>query len=128
MPPEPSKLNWSTVKPTFEEVEGKTVYIETKSTSGIVVRFSRIVKDFEIFNIDFDNRLFIRYAILDLSDPDPEPQPLWGGMPEIVNVGKKTVVCLVIPDKYYFEIQRFDRAEAVNAWNKLAKPLNEIQP
>ena len=120
MIPEPNKLNWSTVKPTFEEVNGSTLIIEWSKGTDLVVMTNK-----QRFHGWFDGD-FIRYAIIE--EPDPEPQPLWGVMPEIVNVGKKTVVCLVIPDKYYFEIQRFDRDEAINAWNKLAKPLNEIQP
>lgn len=124
MLPEPSKLNWSTVKPTLEEVRDKWILIFWRECATGSYRF---IDNENMYKASFD-QFFLRYAILDLSEPDPEPQPLWGVMPEIVNVGKKTVVCLVIPDKYYFEIQRFDRDEAINAWNKLAKPLNEIQP
>lgn len=132
--PEPSTLNWSNVKPTFGEVEGKTVYVETKSNSGIVVRFSRVVKDFEIYNIDFDNN-FVRYAILGITQPDPEPLPLWGKMPEIPSAGKSYPYKLFARFLYVrggdqFEITTFlypTRSEVIEAWNKLAIALNEIQ-
>ncbi len=119
--PEVSKLNWLTKIPTYEEVKDFGVVIQYQD--GMTVTASHICSE-AYFGMIFTKTL-VRYAILNLEE---EPLPLWGKKPDaVVTVGKKTVVYVTIPDKYYFEIQCFTRTEAISAWNELAEKLNEIQ-
>lgn len=131
MIPEPSKLNWSDKKPTFEEVQGKIIAVNHhayfRDYIGMVVMNKSIYDD--IFGDGF-----IRYAIIDVTQPDPEPLPLWGVMPEIV----ETVT--FNPNTWYasfdchkgddtFSISTFGyptRSEAINEWNKLAEALEKL--
>lgn len=124
--PEISKLNWSTVKPTFEEVKGKTIIMDWTEGKDVVVMTDR-----QRFQGWFDDE-FIRYAIIDVTQPDPEPLPLWRVMPEILpHAGREWFVSYDYRKcDDAFSIMTFcypTRAEAINAWNKLAEPLNKIQ-
>lgn len=95
--------------------------------NGTVIRFSRVVKDFDIYNIDFDICCFLRYAILDVTPSAHEPLPLWGKMPEVYSKTDKHFARYE-HDGWHIDTPWYStRAEAIEAWNKLAENLNEIE-
>ena len=127
MTPE-SKLNWSTVKPTFPEVKGKKLrhlYIDYKNDPTVS---DWTITDKNDYDVMFED--FICYA--DLTAP-VSPLPLWGKLPELVRT---------IFDKWYMKYwSDNDRskawtlstpilntpAEAILAWNRIAEALEGVE-
>ena len=123
-----TELVWSTVKPTFAEVKGKKIKVISMFADGevdanVITIYSKTTYE-ELFEMDF-----ICYA--DLTAP-VSPLPLWGKLTLVSfdNFKKKYYV------KYgelhtgawdictpYFDTE----AEAILAWNRIAKPLNEVE-
>ena len=75
MIPEPSALNWSSEKPTYDEVKGKKIVLEWAHFGGKSIS-SYIVDNRNVYNGIFDG-LFIRYAII-ADQPEPEPLNICG--------------------------------------------------
>lgn len=126
--PVPSVLNWSTVKPTYEEVIEKTLIIEwtggkTKNIDVVYIH-DKLDHDWH-----FDEQ-FIKYAII--ADPEPEPMELWGKLPEVTRrAGGDSWYASyrLTKENDSFVIVPFccpTRALAIAAWNRIAKPLNEV--
>ena len=93
MTPEPSELNWSYEKPTFEEVKDKDIFYQDRN--GVICYASGVWEGL------FDGWIFdcSRWCILDLTEPDPEPKPLWGVRAEITGGGEHWGVEYKIHDK-----------------------------
>jgi len=72
MTPE-SKLNWSTVKPTFEDVKGKQIDSIRSAGDRLLTRGIWTVECMDDYEVLFGDK-FICYA--DLSAP-VSPLPLW---------------------------------------------------
>lgn len=77
MIPEISELNWNYKKPGFEEVDDKKIIIVKKDGNSSLWT----IMDRQDYEIAFRN--YARYAILDLSEPDPDPLPYKGKLPII---------------------------------------------
>lgn len=121
--PTESVLNWSTTKPTFEEVKGKMLIARKKHP--IVDRFiypTYHMDNFAKFETAF-NHNFIEYAII--SEPLVAKE-LWGHKPEFrkgidlcnplhwIAWGEKT------NDTWFIETPAYkSEAEAITAWNQL---------
>lgn len=74
--PEVSKLNWSYEKPNLFDIKGKYFIVEYFSSGD---RFFKAFYCDEIswsYLFYFDRDDFVRYAVLDLSEPGPEPEPM----------------------------------------------------
>ena len=125
-----TELVWSTVKPTFEEVKGKTI----RMLNCIYPDFTTDVSQWKILDkTDYEvmfSKYFICYA--DLTAP-VSPLPLWGKLPELVRT---------IFDKWYMKYwSDNDRskawtlstpilntpAEAILAWNRIAEALEGVE-
>jgi len=123
MIPEISKLNWSSEKPSFEEVKGKCVFvINKKFINDSIMDF---IPDETQFCGMFDG--FDRYAIIDMTAPEPEIKPYHQLLPEIARtfgIGWEY--------KYRSEFERYyvcgfaSRLHAVNAWNDFVNKLEGI--
>jgi len=119
-----SKLNWSTERPTFEEVKGKEIkFIWRLKSTNKLTEDTCYVNGMVIYNAVFDD-MFICYA--DLTAP-VSPLPLWGveAMRELI-VGEFRFVWEVgfqiITTMCYST-----EAEAILAWNRIAETLNEVE-
>ena len=123
-----SKLNWSTVKPTFPEVKGKEVkFIWRQKSDNRIEEGSCHITSLLIYRLVFDD-MFICYA--DLTAP-VSPLPLWGKLPEMhdsvdgwyasYDLGEDlaafSIIMPVSPDK----------PSAILAWNRIAEALNEVE-
>lgn len=121
--PEPTKMNWSTVKPSFEEVEGKDVIVEFQN------KYGRPLATCKPVNKDFWGRYmndadFLRYAII---DTEPEPLEYKGKLPSSREDRAKFYVFWVADDtgEEYWTSQFDTKAEAIEAWNKFVKAMEE---
>jgi len=128
-----TELVWSTVKPTFEEVEGKNILIQYGSLTEKFPGTAE-VRYFNKFDYMayFDGETNFHWCILDLTAPVP-PLPLWGVEPTIRNVTQKEGYA----NSYWFA--RYDEwghietpycdseQECVLAWNRIAEALNEVE-
>lgn len=138
MIPESSKLNWSYEKPTFEEVEAKTVLVEWKVDEN---RSELEIGSFEIISSGYYKvafRGFVRYAILDLDAP-LEPKPLWGVKPTIREPQEERwyqTTRVIVPAFPYWVIQievneasiimkNKDKAKLILAWNNLVDVIEK---
>jgi len=122
-----SKLNWSTVKPTFEEVKGKRIKLVWRYIKNQVADNEIIVNNKNIYDIAFDGD-FICYA--DLTAP-VSPLPLWGKLPEICHITKGFYAeCRITERDDYFSVTTWNystEAEAILAWNRIAEALDEVE-
>ena len=129
-----TELVWSTVKPTFEEVEGKVILWMGE---GWVFPGANRIDNIKEYEYIFDRVDFTHYTILDLADltAPVSPLPLWGKLPEINCV--KTMV-FDIPMHYFAKYNHIDgfscelpycdtRELAILAWNRIAEALNEVE-
>ena len=129
MTPE-SKLNWSTVKPTFPEVKGKKLrhlYIDYKNDPTVS---DWTITDKNDYDVMFED--FICYA--DLTAP-VSPLPLWGKLP-VVESRNNDAHWIVIWGSILFKIDNEayvvtklypTRDLAILAWNRIAEALNEVE-
>ncbi len=128
--PELSHLNWSSERPTFEEVKGKMIVFTYKIKHfkfPNVVYGVREINDEDVYEFVFDDD-FPNYAIIDATPPDPEPLPLWGVMPEIHQIDDADWEWVWKTENESFRACGFDtRAEAVNNWNITANALENVK-
>jgi len=124
-----TELVWSTVKPTFEEVKGKEIkFIWRLKSNGKLTEDTCYVDGMVIYNAAFDD-MFICYA--DLTAP-VSPLPLWGVKPFLRTMSDEKHFCsyLLEKDGDAFTLATHcypTEAEAILAWNRIAKPLNEVE-
>ena len=79
MTPEISKLNWSTERPTFEEVNGKNVIVQYNFDFSVVTWGAQHnINQYAKYEMMFGEH-FYRYAIFEV--PPVSPLPLWGKLP-----------------------------------------------
>lgn len=121
--PEISKLNWSYEKPINSEVEGKYILVEYKLPNS-TYQFYSVFRFFDMAELYFYLDNFVRYAILDLSEPESEPLEYQGEMPEIRNYNDQFCLSWGTENRFvwshttpYFAT----KAEAIQAWNEFVR-------
>lgn len=130
--PEISKLNWSRIKPKYEEVKGKTLVVEYNSVAYNNVGYDAqniiIAKNAGVMECYFDEN-FIRYAII---DTEPELIPLWGVMPEI-NIDRGRLYAQYIfsvGERNFISLSTLSyktESECIEAWNLMAEALEPLK-
>ena len=128
--PEKSTPNWSTVKPTFEDVKGIFILVEYDDNGSHETQVT-VIGNTDYYKYWFDDG-FIRYAILDLSAPDPEPKELWGKKANVIETKQGYYVKGRTDDDYnkswILETPMCPtKPEAILAWNKIADALEGVQ-
>jgi len=120
-----SKLVWSTVKPTFEEVKGKKVKVISLFPDGDLESNLVTINSDTTYEVMFDEQ-FICYA--DLTIP-VSPLPLWGKLPEIYQ-NDVHVIGWNAEWRHCGECHIINGATlelAILAWNRIAEALNEVE-
>lgn len=121
--PEVTKPIWSTERPTFEEVKGKSLYIETIYTNP---HYVEIISQ-STFEKWFDDT-FVRYCILDLSTPE-EPMEYKGCKPAICenHLGWYATWCAGDMKGELHDIGYFPTRElAIHSWNRFVKAMEAV--
>ena len=122
MIPEPSTLNWSSEKPTYDEAKGKKIALEWAHFGGKSIS-ANIVYNRNGYNDIFDDS-FTRYAIV---ADQPEPMELWGRPPALVLEEEPTYYLRYDWNCWIIETPGYDtKQEAVAAWNRIATAFEEL--
>lgn len=124
--PEVTKPNWSTEKPTFEEVEGKYIVAEHYCAGGagksVLCGFVNVV---ETFNFLCTGHL-LRYCILDLTTPE-EPMEYKRMMPTVIHGEGGLYIKWISPSGEWHETDYFPtREEAIHSWNRFVKAMEAV--
>jgi len=122
MIPEISKLNWSSEKPSFEEVKGVHLLVQYDSDQLGAAEIGNSNQ----YRLWFDEK-FVRFAVIDMTAPEPEIKPYHQLLPEIVEtIGSGWEY------KYSSEFERYyvcgfaSELHAINAWNDFVSKLEGI--
>ena len=122
MIPEISKLNWSSEKPSFEEVKGVHLLVQYDSDQLGAAEIGNSNQ----YRLWFDEK-FVRFAVIDMTAPEPEIKPYHQLLPEIVEtIGSGWEY------KYSSEFERYyvcgfaSVLHAINAWNDFVSKLEGI--
>lgn len=126
----PSKLNFSEEEPKFEDLRNKRVLVEWDKDGNFITYKSKVINTIsDMISLYANNSDILRYAIINVSQPEPEPMKLWGVEPFISNYEQSFHVYY---DGNGFEINLPPnyptRTAAIEAWNKLAARLEDYQP
>ena len=131
-----TELVWSTVKPTFEEILGKKIYLHWKGVNNTKAEDTceETILSLETYNRAFNDGTFYRYATLDLSDltAPVSPLPLWGVEAKSSLGGQGYYVKFRSNDEsdksWILETPMLPTEElAILAWNRIAEALKGVE-
>jgi len=117
---------WYTEKPKFEEVKGIFILVEYDDCGSHETQVT-VLDNTDDYEYWFDDK-FIRFAILDLSEPEPEPVELWGIAPDEVVDADGLFYYAYAGNNHQFILPSFKSLkDAILAWNKIATALQSIE-
>lgn len=124
--PEVTKPNWSTERPTFEEVKGKSLIVEkafSSESNRFIDGFGKLTSEIDYLAAFPIDKQCPRWAILDLTTPE-EPLPYKGIAPKFYESENRWYASWVTEDCENYDTAFFPtREQAVHSWNRFVKAM-----